>query len=548
MKKTYSLILMIWAGVFHSCIGDLDTLPLNETDKTAQQVYQTLEDYEMGLAYVYGSFSLVSQNSPHWSDIAVGDAGQSELMRQYVMLNEMSADGLKCVWGDSYIADLQNNTWSSTPNSAITAVYTRSMMAVTRANEFLLQSEGVSLDGIQGLRAEARFVRALAYYILMDLFGNPPFAKEENIGGEVPSQLGREALFEWLESELKDLRDGTDMPEAGSVPYPRATKGAVNAVLARMYLNAAVYTGKPRWEDARNAAAEVIGSGKYGLCSNYEDLFLQDNTENEDARQEFIFAVSYDGLKTQTWGGTSHFLSACLDDAGSAAIARLLGYPEGAMITRDRWNGYHVPDEYVAFFELVEVTWEHDKAAGFGYNREKSDKRAFLYNGGCQKDYAVKNVYTGWRCWKYTSRDSKGKLYSTGADPMFSSADFPLFRLAEMYLIYAEAQARMDGGTTTDAKAMEYVKRLRDRAGVGMPLTVDAEFILKERARELMWEGHRRTDLIRYGLYTSRSFPWPYKGGIPDGKVELESYRTVYPILQSELNENRNLVQNEGYK
>ena len=105
----------------------------------------------------------------------------------------------------------------------------------------------------------------------------------------------------------------------------------------------------------------------------------------------------------------------------------------------------------------------------------------------------------------------------------------------------------MDGGITTDSKALGYVKALRDRAGVSMPSSIDLDFILKERARELMLEGHRRTDLIRYGYFTSMSFPWPYKGGVPDGRTALPSYRTIYPILSTDLAENPNLVQNPGY-
>jgi hypothetical protein len=122
-----------------------------------------------------------------------------------------------------------------------------------------------------------------------------------------------------------------------------------------------------------------------------------------------------------------------------------------------------------------------------------------------------------------------------------------MFRLAEMYLIYAEAKTRLDGGITTDSKVMGYVKALRDRAGLSTPSSVDLDFILKERACELMWEGHRRTDLIRYGYFTSMSFAWPYKGGVPDGKAAIPSYKTVYPLLQTDLTENPNLVQNEGY-
>lgn len=550
MKKyIYSLAIAMSALTLNSCIGDLDTMPLNETDKTAEQVYVTLGDFEKGLAYIYGSFSLVSQSDPGSADINVGDAGASELVRQYMVLNEMSVGSLKCVWGDAYVADLQNNSWTTAPNDALIAVYTRCMMIVTRSNEFLLQSDKkIDMEGIKELRAEARFLRSLGYYILLDLFGNPPFALPENIGGALPTQIGREGLFNWIESELKAIisgEGGEALPNKGSAAYPRADKGAAQAVLARMYLNAEVYTGTARWADAKTAAEAVIAMG-YKLCPNYEELFMQDNTENLNARNEFIFAIAYDRDKTQSYGGTTALINASLGEDANNGIAAALGYPAGTKISRDQWNGYHVPNEYVANFDLVGVDWE--AKSGFGYNREKSDRRAFFYNIGGVEAYDKANVNSGWRCWKFNSRASDGTLYSTDNYTIFSSADFPMFRLAEMYLIYAEAQARLDGGTTTDSKAMGCIKELRDRAGVTTPSSINLDFILKERACELMWEGHRRTDLIRYGYFTAMSYPWPYKGGIPDGKVALPSYRTVYPLLQSDLSENSNLVQNTGYQ
>lgn len=550
MKKyIYSLAIAMSALTLNSCIGDLDTMPLNETDKTAEQVYVTLGDFEKGLAYIYGSFSLVSQSDPGSADIKVDDAGASELVRQYMVLNEMSVGSLKCVWGDAYVADLQNNSWTTAPNDALVAVYTRCMMIVTRSNEFLLQSEKkIDMEGIKELRAEARFLRSLGYYILLDLFGNPPFALPENIGGALPTQIGREGLFNWIESELKAIisgEGGEALPNKGSAAYPRADKGAAQAVLARMYLNAEVYTGTARWADAKTAAEAVIAMG-YKLCPNYEELFMQDNTENLNARNEFIFAIAYDSDKTQSYGGTTALINASLGEDANNGIAAALGYPAGTKISRDQWNGYHVPNEYVTNFDLVGVDWE--AKSGFGYNREKSDRRAFFYNIGGVEAYDKANVNSGWRCWKFNSRASDGTLYSTDNYTIFSSADFPMFRLAEMYLIYAEAQARLDGGTTTDSKAMGYIKELRDRAGVTTPSSINLDFILKERACELMWEGHRRTDLIRYGYFTAMSYPWPYKGGIPDGKVALPSYRTVYPLLQSDLSENSNLVQNTGYQ
>lgn len=549
MKKYIYSLAIASTFILNACINDLDTTPLNETDKTAEQVYQTLEDFEKGLAYIYGSFNLVSQSDPGNADISVNDAGASELIRQYINLNEMSADALKCVWGDSYVNDLQNSTWTSTPNDAMLAVYTRCMMIVTRANEFILQSTKKNdLEGMSQLRAEARFLRALSYYMMLDLFGNPPFATSDNIGGELPSQIGREGLFTWIETELKSIisgEEGEELANRGAVDYPRADKGAAQAVLARMYLNAEVYTGQARWADAKTAAKAVIDMG-YSLCSNYSHIFMQDNTENLDARNEFIFAISYDRDHTQSYGGTTGMINASMGADENTGIAAALGYPEGSKVSRDQWNGYHVPAEFVAQnFELSGVEW--GATDGFGYNQKMSDRRALLYNIGCVEAYDKSNVNSGWRCWKYNSMQSDGTLCSTDTYTVFSSSDFPMFRLAEMYLIYAEAQARLDGGSTSDATALSYIRALRTRAGLGTPESIDKEFILKERACELMWEGHRRTDLIRYGHFTSIAYPWPYKGGVPDGKVALPSYRTIFPLLQSDLSENPNLVQNPGY-
>lgn len=547
MKKfIYSLAIATTALTMSSCIGDLDVLPLNETDKTAEQAYQTLEDFEMGLAYIYGSFSLVSQNDPGTSDISVSDAGQSELIRQIVILNEMSADVLKCTWGDSYVTETQNASWTSRGNAATIAVYTRCMVTVTRANEFLKQSASSNIEGVAGLRAEARFLRAYAYYLLMDLYGNPPFATEENIGGtSMPTQIGRSALFDWIESELVELSSAeSSMPEVGAVAYPRVTKGAAKALLARMYLNAEVYTGTARWEDARNTAEAVINMG-YSLCPNYEELFLQDNGENVNSQKELIFAIAYDRDHTQSWGGTTHLVSGSLDDNTSSVVAQELGYPEGSHIARERWNGYHIPDEYVSSnFELNGVEWG---GSGIGYDRATSDKRAFFSNNKCVEDFLLTDANSGWKCWKFSSRDSQGNLYTDGSSSKYSSSDFPIIRLAEMYLIYAEAQARIDGGVTADAKALGYIKALRDRAGLSTPSSINLDFILKERACELMLEGHRRTDLIRYGYFTSMSFSWPYKNGIPAGGVAIDDFRTIYPILQTDLTQNPNLKQNPGY-
>ena len=198
----------------------------------------------------------------------------------------------------------------------------------------------------------------------------------------------------------------------------------------------------------------------------------------------------------------------------------------------------------MARFELKEVDWSGE---GFGYNRETSDKRAFFINEGV-RDFDPSDAATGWRCWKFSSRYSDGHVNGSDVDNYkFTSCDFPIFRLPEMYLIYAEAEARLGDGTVTSAEARGYINALRDRAGVPMPDNITLDWLLDERARELMWEGHRRVDLIRYGYFTAASFPWTYKGGIADGRIAIPEYRTIYPIIMTDMNANSKLVQNLGY-
>ena len=549
MKNIYRILLVALAVLSAaSCLKDLDTLPLNETDTTSETAYADANSYLMGLAYINAYWSFVSQTDPGSADIVAPDAGQSELLRQFINLQEMSTDSFKCTWGDSYVADICNNNWT-TSNTAVNIVYTRCLKGIALANEFLLQTEDDRLDArghgsmketIHGYRAEARFHRALFFWALMDLYGNPPFPQPENIGGDMPEQISRANLFAWLEEELLDLlSDSSDMPKKGEVAYPRPTQGSVAALLARMYLNAQVYTGTARWQDAKDMAAKVIGMG-YKLHPVYEQLFMQDNTESGAAADEFIFAIEYDKDHAQSWGGTTTLASAFFDSS-RGTVASLIGL--NGSIVPEEWNGYHCSDEFVSVFKLNGVTWDNPETS-LGYDRATSDKRAFFYNQGKQ---AFDNTATdsGWRCWKFSGRYSDGRLN----DQSFSSMDFPMLRLAEMYLIYAEADARLNGGVVKSSEAKAYIKALRDRAGVTMPsddgLTLD--WLLDERARELMLEGQRRTDLIRYGYYTAMSFPWPYKGGIKDGKVRLPETRNLYPIIESDLNANRNLVQNPGY-
>lgn len=559
MKKIflYGVSVLMSASLAVSCLGDLDTMPIDQTVFTADKAFAEPESYSQYVNYAYSYFSLVSQGDPGSSDIAVSDAGQSEFTRQYMILNEMPTDALKCVWNDSYVPEIGYDRWNAS-NTAVLAVYLRGLKGVAICNQFL--DESVSGDGavsgrghesvlneVHAYRAELRLLRAVYYSILLDMFGNPPLVLPEHIGSsDFPRQMstdfneGRRLLFAWVESELKACIADDYLP-AQRVMYPRLSKGAAWAVLARLYLNAEVYTGTARWQDAKDAAYEVIEHGGYQLCSNYEHLFLQDNSTN-GAQNEFIIAAMYDCETTQSWGGTTHLVYSPAHDDYRVKISQALGYSTD--IYKNVWNGYHCSEAFIdENFALTDV-----EEGVFKYNGDKRARLCYFDNPFTNE---VTDITSGYTCLKWLPITSTGEPLLVNKDIEQSSADFPFYRLAEMYLIYAEAEARINGGTLpSGGQGAQYLQKLGERAngsGYTLPATVDTDWILKERVRELMWEGHRRVDLIRYGRFTSSQYPWPYKAGVADGRAAIDSYRTVYPIISTDLIANPNLVQNPGY-
>ena len=546
-KLNILLITCLAALGLTSCVQDLNTEPINPN------VLQTF-DQDRIYYKIYAGIGTSGQVGPDGNGDLDGNEGYSVFYRCIFVHNEFPTDCGWWIWRDAGVTDLNEMTWTS-ENEFTELLYNRMTFNVTTCNHFLDNTEGKTDAKTIRQRAEVRFMRCLNYYYLLDFFGNPPFVTPDNIGGDLPEQISRADLYKWIEEECLDLVSANSaMPNYGTVPYPRPTKGSVYAILARLYLNAQVYTGTPQWQKAKDACAEIIKMG-YKLHANYGEMFMQDNTTNGSA-EEFIFAIDYDKTHAQSWGGTTALICGGLSNTDSQAIGKYLGITQNSEgkatnnLNQAAWTGYHVSDEYVSKFNLVGVTWDTPTdGSSLGYDRDKSDKRAFFFNGGRTQKFVLTNHKTGWVCWKFSCLNSDGTTETGTTDATYSSADVPIFRLGEIYLTYAEADARLNGGVVTDATAKGYIKALRDRAGVSMPadneLTTD--WLLEERARELMWEGCRRTDLIRYGYFTSMNYPWPYKGGVEDGNVALDEYRTIYPIIMDDLNANKNLTQNPGY-
>ncbi len=558
MKKYIKLLVVsvAFSLLATACLKDLDQLPLNPQDVTADSAYGNEEAaYLNGLSKIY--FEMLSNDK---TDLDIGDAGASELIRAYWSLNENSTDESKCSWGnDAWVRAINTNTWSDAANDATLAVYARTLHGITFVNEYLKQTTDEKLSSrgcsdelkakIAGFRAEARFMRAYYYFIAMDVFGRPAFVTEESPFGAVyPKQAERVDVFNYVEKELLDLvKDDSAMPAARS-NYPRADKGACWGLLARLYLNAEVYTKTARWEDAKKACEKVIGLG-YSLATNYSDIFRGDNGQNPDVLNELIFAADYQDKISQSYGGTSFLCFASVAEKDVTAVSHPNGVNNG-------WGGLRVPYQFVVkYFNPTKPALD-DKGRYVDANYSITDKRGKFFNltvAGAMRyedipsEEAIYDFQYGWGCLKFNNipHDKTAAEFNEDAKSKeFSDIDFPLIRLGEIYLIYAEAC--MNLSDANNATALGYLKALTDRAGVTAPTSISQDYLVAERARELMWEGHRRTDLIRYGLFDSDKYLWPWKGGVKDG-TGFPAYKNIFAIPPGEMTANPELVQNEGY-
>jgi len=362
--------------------------------------------------------------------------------------------------------------------------------------------------------------------VLMDLFANPPFITDANaVGSVIPPQTTRAALFSYVESELKAIDPLMVAPKQNQ--YGRADEAAVWALLARIYLNAQVYTGTDRYVDAATYASKVINAG-YSLIPKYDNLFLADNNLNTS---ENIFSIEYDGNNIQGYGGTTFMTHA---PVGGSMPSSSFGISGG-------WAGVRTTSSLVNLFPANTNTTFPENG--------NPDYRAEFYTIG--QNLTINDVTSftdGYAVNKWRNVTSTG---AQGQSNNFSDVDEPLFRLSEMYLIYAEAVLRNPSAGTA-AQALIYINNIRTRAyGGSLAGNITAgqlttQFILDERARELYWEGFRRTDLVRYGLFTNATYLWPFKGGVKGG-TSVPDFRNIFPIPDADRSVNPNLVQNPGY-
>jgi hypothetical protein len=517
LGATVGLVLVATAACTDTVVEPKSTI-------TETNVFNDPSSYKQFLARVYAGLAVSGQQGAAGQpDIQGIDEGFSQYLRLYWEAQELPTDEAVIGWGDVGLPEMNTQLWAA-DNSFVVAMYYRIFFQVGMANEFLRQTTDELLDArgatsalkgqVGQYRAEARFLRALSYWHAIDFFGNVPLVTEDDpLGSTPPQQSTRVDIYNFVVSELEDIKG--ELPSPGASTYGRATGPAASMLLAKLYMNAEVYTGSADWGNALTAVQDVINSGAYSLDPNYRHVFMADNHTSP----EMIFPIIQDGLRTQTWGGVTFLIHASCGGSMSNATYGIDGCWWGLRLKQQAYNLFAADDPRREFFytadQNVEVSSIGDWAAGIPAP-------------------------------KYTNVTSGGQ---SGSHATHVDTDFPVFRLGDAYLMYAEVVLRGGGGSR--AEALAYVNALRERAyGDASANITDDEltlpFILDERGRELLWEAHRRTDLVRFGQFTGGDYVWAWKGGAEAGQA-TQAFRDLYPLPESELVANPNLTQNQGY-
>jgi starch-binding outer membrane protein, SusD/RagB family len=504
--------------LFVSCLNELDTKP--KTELSLQNLLNNDPNAINGLmSKMYGTFALSGAAGPTTSDIKGSDAGETAFLRGIVNLQDFSADAMKNRWGDDGLDQLTTTKDWSPNNKFFRYLFDRIYYTVPQTSNIIkILNEGVDVPNEAQYISELRFLRSLAYFYMIDCFGKGVLITEADLGTSIPKKPAtRKELFSFVESELLDIEGKI----AQTNTYGRANKAVARMLLAKLYLNAEVYTGTPRYDKAAAYISKVINEGGYALSPNFVVNFSGDN----NASTEIIFPLIADAIVSQSYGNTTYLVN------GSLSTDTMTPVDFGA---KQAWGGHRATKAWYGLF-----------ASSISGLATSTDDRAKLF-------WTTGQTYemTDYKIWSNGLPSTKfrnSNFSGTSTPTDFSGTDFPLYRLADAYLMYAECAIRGAAGTTI-SQALTYVNNVRTRANAIPVITSDLtlDFILDERGRELNFEGHRRTDLIRFGKFTGGSYLWPWKGGVANG-TSISSDYNLFPIPATALEANPNLTQNPGY-
>ena len=553
---------LLFSASLCSCMDDLDKGNIDPNSDANPNITGLYSKCYAGL---------IMEGNDGNADFTIQDNGKSTLIRNIYNFNELPTDESICWWSDGGLTEISYNQFKA-DNETLKYLYYRMMSNISFENHFL-GLEAAKEDKTK--YAEIRVIRAYHYLLMLDFWGDPSFT--DKISAETPRQahtynekydasknytraellqMGREFLFNWVESELKlaepDLLDAKPEKDTDA-DYGRVDKGTCWLLLSRLYLNAGTYLNNdgqnnPHWDKALEYAEKVINSdyklfddskmpadAKANGYKPYDLLFMGDNGSN-GASCEALLPLMQDGDKTQGYGGSLFFVAASIDDKSRTVTGETLG------TSATNWSGMRVRSSFLTKFvnnpsDFEGKTAEQIRAMGI-------DDRAMIWGVDHKLDLGKNDAFKqGLTIVKWNNVYSN---HGTTHDTEKVDTDFFLFRVAEAYLNAAEAEMHLNGAGS--AKAKGWIDDLRKRAHAEVRSSYSLEDVLDERARELYCEGFRRTDLIRYNQFggAQATYNWEYKGGNKKGTTFDKKFN-VYPLPSSELLSNDNLTQIDGY-
>lgn len=489
-------------GATTSCVGDLDLEP---DDPNKKLELTSVDEWDGYLGRLYG-------NLYRDDVISTSDGGAGTFTRTHFNLQEIVAD--ECFisekWNDPGYQPLNKNTWSG-DNEWIYAAFAREFFNSKMCAEFInamnsdgaafLQANGYDKAETDSRIGEAHALRGLAYYYMIDLFGRGPWIDESSITGAIPPTYNRVELYDAIVAELVATADM--IKPAAQQQYGRVTREAAYMILAKLYLNSEVYTGVARYQECADALQKVVGTG-LTLAPEYKYLFCATN-DKYVGNGEIILAVPQQQGHMETWGGTTYLTAGAWIETVPKAVLTALNY------SGDAWSGLRVRPELSKSLN--------------------GDPRRLIYEGTFQEeipDLVAFDVNScGYMIIKYSNSpedDYYNEAGATNNNVAMSNIDYPVFRLADAYLMLAECQLR---GVNCDG--LKYFNLVRERVGLSPSGALTESLILTERMNELYLEGHRRSDLIRFGRYTGNNYVWSWKNGVYEG-ASIPEYRALFPI------------------
>lgn len=442
-------------------------------------------------------------------------------------------------WPDNH--NIVNGAWGDIYNGIGKANFTLSVVNG-------LANKPANLDEIN---AELKILRAYYYYLAMDLYGNVPLVTDFHTNPDSVTNSTRQAVYSFIESEIKSNIDLLPSNVDAST-YGRATKWMAFALLAKLYLNAGVYTGTPNWQGCINACDSIIGSGKYSLMADYFDNFSTDNQNST----ENIFVVPFDkvniggdnremetlhyqnnvnfGLSGSPWNGfssTAEFYS----QFDTSSIYTQKGSEVFRTFLDQRTGQYLIGQQYA-------IPYAYPPSSNVVVNADPSLRLTDLQTGKLLAFTPVVNQLSNPADTFRLAGVRNIKYFPEAGTSGNQSNDMVLFRYADILLMKAECELHL-GTNLTDA--LDLVNQIRQRAygdashdWILSDLTLDN--LLAERAREMTWEGWRRQDLIRFGHFGDPRVP-------AKGQDPADGHLNIFPIPSQQISANHNLKQNPGY-